>query len=402
MILAVTVPDWHDFHSLYAKTLIENIIPFWEKNSLDREHGGFFTCLLRDGTVFDTDKFIWLQAREVWMFSKLYNEWEPKVSWLNMALHGADFLEKYGRNEDGDWFFSLRKDGKPLVSAYNIFSDCFAVMAFAQLAKASGNQKFADIAIRTFERILKRQNNPKGKFSKAIPENRPLKNFALPMILCNLSLELEGLSDNFDIESLIDSCVKEVMMDFYQEKFDITLENVTASGTFSDTFEGRCVNPGHVIESMWFIMDIAHRRKDKKLMQTAVDRTIRTLSYGWDEKYGGIFYFMDVKNYPPQQLEWDQKLWWVHLETLIALLKGYQHTGDTRCLDWFHQVHDYTWTHFPDTEYGEWFGYLNRQGEVSLSLKGGKWKGCFHVPRALFQCCNLFKKLSQKELTPET
>jgi N-acylglucosamine 2-epimerase len=111
---------------------------------------------------------------------------------------------------------------------------------------------------------------------------------------------------------------------------------------------------------------------------------------------------MDVKNYPPQQLEWDQKLWWVHLETLIALLKGYQHTGDTRCLDWFHQVHDYTWTHFPDTEYGEWFGYLNRQGEVSLSLKGGKWKGCFHVPRALFQCCNLFKKLSQKELTPET
>jgi N-acylglucosamine 2-epimerase len=392
--LSVVVPNWRDFHSLYSKSLTENVIPFWEKNSLDEVDGGYFTCLLRDGTVFDTDKFIWLQAREVWMFSKMYNEWEPKDSWLNIALHGAEFLEKYGRNEEGDWYFSLRKDGKPLVSAYNIFSDCFAVMAFAQLSKASGEDRYAQIAIQSFERILQRQSNPKGKFSKAIPENRALKNFALPMILCNLALELESLSDTFDIESLIDTCVNEVMVEFYNREYDITLENVKPDGSFSDTFEGRCVNPGHVIESMWFIMDIAERRQDKPLMKLAVDRTIRTLSYGWDETYGGILYFMDVKNYPPQQLEWDQKLWWVHVETLIALLKGYQHTGDSRCLAWFNKVHEYTWSHFPDAEFGEWFGYLNRQGEVLLPLKGGKWKGCFHVPRGLFQCSKILAKLA--------
>lgn len=392
--MSVIVPNWRDFHSLYSKSLTENVIPFWEKYSLDDVDGGYFTCLLRDGNVFDTDKFIWLQAREVWMFAKLFNEWEANPSWLKIAIHGADFLEKFGRNEDGDWYFSLRKDGKPLVSAYNIFSDCFAVMAFAQLAKASGEDRYSQIAIQSFERILQRQANPKGKFSKAIPENRALKNFALPMILCNLALELESLSDNFDIESLIDTCVNEVMVDFYNEEYDITLENVKSDGSFSDTFEGRCVNPGHVIESMWFIMDIAERRQDKTLMKLAVDRTIRTLSYGWDEKYGGILYFMDVKNYPPQALEWDQKLWWVHMESLIALLKGYKHTGDSRCLDWFNKVHEYTWSHFPDAEFGEWFGYLNRQGEVLLPLKGGKWKGCFHVPRGLFQCSKILAKLA--------
>ena len=392
--MSVVVPNWRDFHSLYSKSLTENVIPFWEKYSLDEVDGGYFTCLLRDGNVFDTDKFIWLQAREVWMFAKMFNEWEANPSWLKIAIHGADFLEKYGRNEDGDWYFSLRKDGKPLVSAYNIFSDCFAVMAFAQLAKASGEARYAQIAIQSFERILQRQSNPKGKFSKAIPENRALKNFALPMILCNLALELESLSDTFDIESLIDTCVNEVMVDFYNREYDITLENVKPDGSFSDTFEGRCVNPGHVIESMWFIMDIAERRQDKQLMKLAVDRTIRTLSYGWDEKYGGILYFMDVKNYPPQALEWDQKLWWVHVETLIALLKGYHHTGDSRCLEWFNKVHEYTWSHFPDPEFGEWFGYLNRQGEVLLPLKGGKWKGCFHVPRGLFQCSKILAKLA--------
>lgn len=392
--MSVIVPNWRDFHSLYSKSLTENVIPFWEKYSLDAVDGGYFTCLLRDGNVFDTDKFIWLQAREVWMFAKMFNEWEANPSWLKIAIHGADFLEKYGRNEEGDWYFSLRKDGKPLVSAYNIFSDCFAVMAFAQLAKASGEDRYAQIAIQSFERILQRQSNPKGKFSKAIPENRALKNFALPMILCNLALELESLSDTFDIESLIDTCVNEVMVEFYNREYDITLENVKPDGSFSDTFEGRCVNPGHVIESMWFIMDIAERRQDKPLMKLAVDRTIRTLSYGWDEKYGGILYFMDVKNYPPQALEWDQKLWWVHVETLIALLKGYHHTGDSRCLAWFNKVHEYTWSHFPDAEFGEWFGYLNRQGEVLLPLKGGKWKGCFHVPRGLFQCSKILAKLA--------
>jgi N-acylglucosamine 2-epimerase len=175
------------------------------------------------------------------------------------------------------------------------------------------------------------------------------------------------------------------MVDFYNEEFDITLENVGPHGSFSDTFEGRCVNPGHVIESMWFIMDIAERRQDKKLMQLAVDRTIRSLSYGWDEKHGGIFYFMDVKNYPPQQLEWDQKLWWVHVETLVALAKAYQLTGNEKCVEWFEIVHAYTWKHFKDNEFGEWFGYLNRRGEVLLNLKGGKWKGCFHIPRSLYQ-----------------
>ena len=44
---------------------------------------------------------------------------------------------------------------------------------------------------------------------------------------------------------------------------------------------------------------------------------------------------MDRNGCPPQQLEWDQKLWGVHIETLISLLKGYQLTGDKKCLEWF-------------------------------------------------------------------
>jgi N-acylglucosamine 2-epimerase len=380
----------------YKHYLLNNVIPFWLNKSADQDFGGYFTCLDREGEIFDTDKFVWLQCRQVWCFSMLYNQVEAKPEWLNFALHGADFLEKHGRDADGNWYFSLNQTGVPLTQPHNIFSDCFASMAFGQLYKATGNEEHAKIAVDTFHKILKRKDNPKGIYSKGFPGSRPLEGFALPMILCNLVLEIEHLLDPVLVEETIQSGINTIMNKFYRPEFGLILENITPEGAFSDSFEGRLVNPGHGIEAMWFIMDLAERTDNKLLAQKAKDITLQILEYGWDYKYGGIFYFLDVKGHPPQQLEWDQKLWWVHVETLISLLKGYLHTGDERCMEWFEKVHDYTWKHFADEENPEWFGYLNRQGEVLLPLKGGKWKGCFHVPRGLYQCWKTLEAIRAK------
>lgn len=388
--------DFRKLAEQYKNELLQKVVPFWEKHSKDEQFGGYFTCLDRQGNVFDTDKFIWLQGREVWMFATLYNKVEQRTEWLEMALHGAAFLQKYGHDGNLNWYFSLNREGKPLVEPYNIFSDCFATMAFGQLYQATGNEEYADIAKKTFDNILKRSNNPKGRFSKAVPETRPLKGFSLPMILCNLSLEIEHLLPKELVEETIETCINEVLEVFYDHKTGLIMENVNPDGSFSDSFEGRLLNPGHAIEAMWFIMDLSVRLKRPELAEKAVEIMLHTLKYGWDEQFGGIFYFLDIKGYPPQQLEWDQKLWWVHVESLISLIKGYSLTGNPECLEWFEKVHDYTWSHFADPEYDEWFGYLNRRGEVLLPLKGGKWKGCFHVPRGLFQIWKTLEKIEAK------
>ena len=376
----------------YQTALLDRVIPFWMKHSR-AEGGGYNTCLLADGQVFDQDKFIWLQARQCWTFSMLYNKLEPKSEWLEMALHGAKFLIQHGRDDNGSWYFSLAPDGKPLIQAYNIFSDCFACMAFAQLYYATGEGSYREIALQTFQQILERQDNPKGKYNKAVEGTRPLKNFALPMILCNLSLELEPLLEPAQVEATIDKCIEEVMQNFYDTESGLTLENIRPDGQLSDTFDGRLLNPGHAIEAMWFIMDLGQKRNDQALIEAAASRALKMLTYGWDEQYGGIFYFMDRKGYPVQQLEWDQKLWWVHLETLVALLKAFELTKQEIYWTWFEKVDQYSWNHFPDEKHGEWFGYLNRKGEILLSLKGGKWKGCFHVPRGLWQCWQVLERL---------
>jgi N-acylglucosamine 2-epimerase len=274
-------------------------------------------------------------------------------------------------------------------------------MAFGQLSLATGNSEYAEIAEKTFKIILAKQENPKGKWNKAYTGTRSLRSFSLPMIMSNLTLEIEHLLDRKIVEQTMEECIHEVMEVFrHPEMNGLIVENLNNDGSLSDTFEGRLMNPGHAIEAMWFVMDLGVRLNRPGLIEQAVETTLKSVDYGWDKQYGGIYYFLDRKGYPPQQLEWDQKLWWVHIETLISLLKGYQLTGSQECLEWFEKVHQYTWEHFKDPDYPEWWGYLNRQGEVLLDLKGGKWKGCFHVPRGLFQCWKTLEKIHVSVTNP--
>lgn len=389
--------DFKQLAAQYKSELLDKVIPFWLEKSQDLEHGGYFTCLERDGEVYDTDKFVWLQGREVWMFATLYNKVEKRQEWLDCAIQGAEFLKKHGHDGNLNWYFALDREGNPLVEPYNIFSYTFAVIAFGQLSIATGNKEYADIAKRTFDIVLSKVDNPKGKWNKAAPGARALKSFALPMILCNVALEIEPLLDADFMQQTIDTCIHEVMDVFYRPELGLIVEHLSTDGELVDCFDGRLLNPGHAIEAMWFVMDLGKRLGRQDLIEKAVTIALNEAEYGWDKEHGGIFYFMDRLGRPCQQLEWDQKLWWVHIETLITMLKGYQLTGNAQCLEWFERVHNYVWTHFTDKEYAEWFGYLNRQGEVLLSLKGGKWKGCFHVPRGLFQCWQILEDLASRK-----
>ncbi|WP_228238269.1 AGE family epimerase/isomerase [Allomuricauda sp. M10] len=382
--------------NIYKDALLNDVIPFWQQHSLDHQNGGYFSCLDMKGEVYDTDKFIWLQGRQAWTFSMLYNEVESDEKWLEIAKSGIDFIRKHGMDKEGNFYFSVTKEGQPLIQPYNIFSDCFAAMAFGQYARATGDDEIKSLAGQTYRNILKKRDTPKGVYEKQTG-TRPLKGFALPMILSNLVLELEDVLDPQEVEQTINFSVNQVMGDFLHKETGIIYEFVTPNGKFEDSFNGRLLNPGHGIEAMWFMIDIGARTNNHDLIKKATQIILNILEYSWDREYGGIYYFMDAKGKPLQQLEWDQKLWWVHLESLVALTKAYLHTRDETVLKWYNKVHDYAWAHFPDPGNGEWFGYLNRQGEPLNTSKGGKWKGCFHVPRALYQCWKSFEQIEHSQ-----
>ena len=333
--------DFKKLAAQYKSELLDSVLPFWLEKSQDLEYGGYFSCLDRDGSVFDTDKFIWLQGREVWMFAMLYNKVEKKQEWLDCAVQGAEFLKKYAHDGNYDFYFSVTREGKPIIQPYNIFSNTFACMAFAQLAEATGSEEYKEIALKTFQRILDRRNDPKGRWEKSYPGTRPMKGFALPMIICNMALEVENiLPDKSLLDQTIDECLSEILNVFYYPELGVMLENVAPDGTPIDCFEGREINPGHDLEALWFMMNLGIRRNDKALIDKCVEIALSVVEFGWDKEYGGIFYFQDLKGAPMQKLEWDQKLWWVHLESAICFIKAYQLTGNEKCLEWFEKLHE--------------------------------------------------------------
>lgn len=377
----------------YETELFERVIPFWERHSPDRINGGYYNCLDRDGKVYDTKKHIWLQGREAWMFSKLYNAVEQKPEWLDMATLGIEFLRaKAFRPEDKRVYFSMTADGKPVYLQRKIFSECFYIMALSEYARATNNAQILQEAKNAFENVWSWAFDWTKVGRPAYEGETPAQMLAVPMILLNLIEEISG-GDTQEYAVEIAECIRRMEMHIFTDTQKVH-EIVAPDGSRINSPEGRLLNPGHAIEAGWFLQHWAQRLNRADLQQTAIDMVRWSFAEGWDTEYGGIYYFLDSEGFSPTQLEWNMKLWWVHCETLYATLLNYTLTQDENDLAAFLKTHEYTFSHFPDPEFGEWYGYLDRFGNVTHRFKGGPYKGCFHVPRALWL---VWKKLKEME-----
>ena len=387
---------WRD----WIRAELESCVSFWLEHGMDKEHGGVYTCLTRDGKVFSTDKSVWMQGRCAWTFSYLCRVYGKKQEWLDAAKSCLDFLEEHCINRTaGDrLYFTVTADGKPLRQRRYCFSEGFYAIGNAEYYGQTGEREHLERARKAYQLVYDLNHgmpDPTGMGPKTIAETRTGRALADPMIFLNMTgvmrrvdPEQAALYDRYAAE-----CVHDIFAYHHKPEMKCTLESVGVNGEFQGDFTaGRVVNPGHDIECSWFLMEEAKYEDDPELRAKAMEVFDMAIERGWDKEYGGIFYFLDRKGAPRVELEWDQKLWWVHIESTIAMIKGYQLTGSKECLEWFGKLHEYTWAHFKDTEHPEWFGYLNRRGEVLLPLKGGKWKGCFHVPRGLFQCWQILEQ----------
>ncbi len=388
----------HSVVTRYENELLNSVIPFWEKHCPDLEEGGYFTCLDRDGSVYDTTKYMWMQWRIVYMFSTLYQTEYRKDNWLDIALQGYDFLTKNGKSDDGSYYFALNRRGEPAVAPYNIYSDCFAAMGAAALYKTTGNEAYAVETRSAMNSYIKRIDNPKGCWEKGMsgqPKRLALGHY---MILANLCCVMKECLESDEYDSQAERAVDTVMDKFWNPELKVIFENVCPDGSFDlASCTGRDLNPGHGLESMWFILNYAEQNQREDLIERACEMILGNLEFGWDKEYGGIYYFMDALGKPHLELQHDMKLWWVHNEATLACLYAWRLSGKEIFRDWFEKIDAWTWQHFPDPEYGEWFGYLNRRGEATHFLKGGKWKTFFHLPRGLFIAIDQMKKIQTKK-----
>lgn len=354
---------------------------FWFPRCVDAEHGGYFTAFDRDGRLIDDDKSVWFQGRTAWLLGELYNTVERNEQWLAWCRRGIEFMDRYCFDtSDGRMWFHLTRDGRPIRKRRYAFSEAFAAIAYGEYARATGSDAYAERARRCFERFVTHQAEPK------FTDTRPMQGLGVPMIAIATAQELRDSIGLPGANGWIDRGIETITSEHMNHDLQAVLETVGPGGAVIDHLDGRTLNPGHAIEAAWFIMREGQTRQDSQLIEAG--RTILDWMWqrGWDDEHGGLFYFVDLFGKPVQEYWQDMKFWWIHNEAIIATLLAWQLSGDTRYARWHEQVHDWAHAHFPDPVHGEWFGYLHRDGTPSTPLKGGTWKGPFHLPRMQLTC----------------
>lgn len=385
-----TLNNLSELKKEYLYMLKENIIPFWLKNGLDKKNGGYWTALDRKGNIIDRDKSVWFQGRFAWVLSTLYADFEKNEEYLNAAKSGIDFLEKYCFDKNGDnrMFFRVTEDGKCVIKRLRYyFSEAFCIIAMASYSRASGDKSYTKRARELLERIEKIKNMLIPKFDI---NQRPTISFGPPMIMLATVQELRKAdTENKEYyNKYIDGLLSQVKTFLYEEKRAV-LEQCNPDGTLQDHFEGRQLNPGHSIEASWFILrEAMERDNDKDLIELGIKIFDWMWEWGWDKEFGGIIQFMDVLNKPKSDYWHDMKFWWPQTEAAIATLYAYYFSKDKKYLEMHNMVKEYT-NKFIDKEYGEWFGYLHRDGSLSTDLKGNMYKGPFHIPRMYMKCIEI-------------
>ncbi|XP_004717655.1 N-acylglucosamine 2-epimerase [Echinops telfairi] len=372
---------------------LDQVMAFWTEHSHDRVHGGFLTCLGQDGQVYDDLKYVWLQGRQVWMYCRLYRKIERfhRPELLDAAKAGGDFLLRHARVTPAEkkCAFVLTRDGSPVKVQRTIFSECFYTMAMDELWRATGDTCYRREALAMMEQLTHWvREDPSGLGRPQLPGATRAEPLAVPMMLLCLVEQFSEADAELATRyaELGDWCVHRILQHVQREGTAV-LENVAEDGGELAGCLGRQQNPGHAMEAGWFLLSYASRKGDSKLQAHIIEKfLLLPFHSGWDPEHGGLFYFQDADGLCPTQLEWAMKLWWPHSEAMIAFLMGYSATGDPALLRLFCQVAEYTFRQFRDPKYGEWFGYLNREGKVALTIKGGPFKGCFHVPRCLAMC----------------
>lgn len=383
--------------ALYRADLTDNILPFWLEHGLDRKHGGIYTCLDREGKLMDPTKSVWFQGRFAFVCSFAYNQVERRPEWLDAARQTLDFIEQHCFDADGRMYFEVAADGTPLRMRRYVFSESFAAIAMAEYALATGNQSYAEKALKIFKDMRRFLTTPGLLAPKYLPSVEA-QGHSITMIMINVASRLKKVIADPELDRQIDESLFKLKNDFMHPEFKALLETVGPAGEFIDTCNGRVINPGHCIETAWFLFDVAmDRGGDKNLIDLGLTILNWSWDWGWDETYGGIINFRDCRNLPPQDYSQDMKFWWPQTEAIIANLYAYKLTGNDLYLKRHRQVSEWAYGHFPDHEFGEWYGYLHRDGTVAQPAKGNLFKGPFHIPRMMVKGYQLCQEILTRE-----
>lgn len=378
----------------YEGELLKGIVPFWERFSIDRENGGYFNCLERDGKVFDAVKNCWMQWREAYMFARLYNSEYREERFLKQALWGAEFMMGKTRISPGVYPREVRRDGavSGLAPAGQAdFTACFGAMACAELFKATGRESYRQEALdclRTFDESCRHALVADPRLPGAVAWHR----LAFPMFRLNVLLVLNRCTGGWERE--MDDAVTGIRQFAHPELGLLFEVRHPDKGFDLESQDGRFVNCGHALEGLSFAQHRIRQTRCQGDLEFAAHTVDAMAKFSVDPTDGGLKYYRDALGKPVSRHEAPMKVWWGQNEAASAFLQAFELTGEGKFLDYFKRIDTFSWRHLKDPDYPEWFAYAEVNGCRLHTYKGNREKTLFHLPRYLLNCIEICKRLA--------
>lgn len=418
----------------YQKELTNNLLSFWLPRCEDREHGGYWNCFDNTGrTLVSRDKYLWSQGRFVWLFARLATmqgdvfTQAQRAEFIRLARNGRDFLIRHSLIAPDDWRCVFLTDtvGRPKLAAgtdrldSSFFADCFVAAGLARYALAAEDDEAYHFAWHLYQSILDRV--AAGDYqTQPYPLPEGYRAHSIPMILSNLTAELQGAAERFDptvVPSLRERLnrLAEEILDHFVDDRSVLHEVIDADNQPVDGLLGQHANPGHALEDLWFLFDSADRIGTVTWRGRLAEIAAAMLEIGWDRDYGGLLHYCDVDGGRPRDLDtvtddsapllrqvrdgWGDKLWWVHSEALYTSLLCYHETGESRFLDWYDRLFDYTFTTFPNPnrEIREWVQIRGRDGIPHDQVVALPVKDPYHIIRNIILLLELLQQMEHNE-----
>ena len=388
--------SWSELKQFLHQHLTEHVLPFWFPKLIDQRYGGLNNCVQDDGEVLSTEKYLWSQGRALWVLSKLFNDIDQDSKWLEMATPIFKLLTDYGRNTDKEWHFSLNADGTPAREPHSIYVDGFCIYGLTEYAKATGHAKSLEIALEAYTDASPKLDDHRLVRTMPHPIPKGYQSHGPLMLFAHVFHELGILSGREDIQQRALELADRILTQHLDPKSGQLHEFVVLGGQKDSSDIGQTSIPGHVVESMWFLEEIYRYHGQSEKIPLLLETIRIHLELGWDQQFGGLVLATHLGGGKPQWHNPLGKIWWPHTESLQALLMTYAHTREKWAKDWYWKIHDYSFTHFPNWDSGDWFHNLDREGKPTIPyLQTLPVKDPFHLPRALIYSIKILDQLGE-------
>jgi mannose/cellobiose epimerase-like protein (N-acyl-D-glucosamine 2-epimerase family) len=276
----------------YQDDLFGNLLPFWAKYGVDPQYGGVMHALDYDGTLVSSNKLSWFQGRAIWVYSFLYNHFEPDPAYLEVARKTKDFLLKNAPQPDGWWAEEFARDGTVIKGfSGDLYGMYFAAEGLQEYAWAARDDQARELAFQLMKKLRRRIEET--DFLCMDTDTPGQRTQGLWMVNLNTARQMVARWPDAELQALLDQSIDIVVNRHFNP--EIGLNNEILNRDFSRPRDQatKCLL-GHSVETLWMIGEEALRRGDRSLWDTCASRIRKHLDVGWDHVYGGFSEWVNV------------------------------------------------------------------------------------------------------------